>query len=202
MSIESFLSAHQLSQTVHIMRHQESVLPGIALGVVPSLELRIEILGQRSEITLGVQGTHTLHTLVPQLMIVLTEVIEAYAVLLMSQFACHLCHSPTGQIILQVLGHCLSLAAIIGQITEICQIILSTQGQTPHLGILCGKEACLHGLKSLFLIDISTLALENHVCQHRNTWFAHHAVSLTAGQMPHGQLAMFTIDGHHGIGIV
>ena len=52
MSVERILATHQFGQSVHVVWHQESILPRVALGVVTRLELRIEVLGKRAQIAL------------------------------------------------------------------------------------------------------------------------------------------------------
>ena len=55
----------------------------------------------------------------------------------MAQFTCHLSSSPRSKIVLHALSYTLTFATVIGQVTQLSQIILSTQGNTTVLGKLC-----------------------------------------------------------------
>ena len=168
------------------MGNQEGVLPGVTFGIVAGLTVGVEVLGQRTEFALHIQGTHTLNTCIPQFSVTLADVVETNAVFLVAQLAGNLSSSPGSNVVLHTLTYNLAFATVIGQITQLSQVVLTAQGNTTVLGKLGGQHTGSNGLVHLLGIDVFALTLQDDISQNGNTGLANHTISIVAYQVPYG----------------
>ena len=199
---QALIATQQTGQTLYIVGYQEGVLPGVTLGIVTSLTIRVEVLGQGTELTLHILGTHTLNTCIPQYLVTLTQVVETNAVFLVSQLTCNLSGSPSSNVVFHALGNRFTLAAVIGQVTQFGQIILATQGNTTVLCVFCRQHASLYSLVHFLGIDICALVLQDDVSQNGNSRLANHTIGIATYQVPYGQLAPLVVHIHHRVCVV
>ena len=188
---ESFLGREARDQSVNIVGHEPSVLPGVALRVVASLMTRVEV-GLVAELSFGAQGPHTQALGVEHTLVVHAAIIEIHAVLTFAHQSGHLSRTPVGQVIFQALGHSLAVARVPGHPTVLLHFVQRT---------IVLEQALLHGLESLLIVKALDV-LETEVGEHGHGRTAHHAIRLVRHQVPNGQFALFPVDVEHGLGIV
>ena len=188
---ELCLAAECLHQSVHVVRHEPCVLPGIAFGEVVGTVGRAERIERCAALARRRQTLNKTVLRVEVFLVELAALQEVLVVSLLAQELGHLSHAPVGQRILQSLGHGLvGLVLVEGDIAILLQLL--------HAALVEHGRG-LHGLEGALAVLTGDIAFQHQVGQHGDAGIAHHAVGLVTHQVPHGQLALLLEDVQEGL---
>ena len=181
---EGLLASVGFHQALQIVRHEETVLPTVGLGVVVVHFSRVE----GREETAVQPRTHEAGLRVEHIAPVLGRLHILLIFILVSELLCHLGHAPVIVSVFQGLGH--RFVLVVGENQTV-----ATEAVQPELS---GHSRSLHSFESLLRIEAANAA-EHCICNDRCRVIAYHTIGFVAPQFPDRELSRLTVYGYEGV---
>ena len=181
---KSLLASVGFHQALQVVRHEETVLPTVGLGVVVVYLSGVE----GSEETAVQSRTHKAGLGVEHIAPVLGRLHILLIFILVSELLCHLGHAPVVVGVFQGLGH--GFVLVVGENQTV-----APEAVQPEFS---GHGRSLHGFESLLRIEAANAA-EHCICNDRCRVIAYHTIGFVAPQFPDRELSRLTVYGYEGV---
>ena len=169
-AIESFRAAHQFDVPVHIVRHEQAVLPRIGFREVEVHFVRIERLDEAAVAPCAEEAGVRVEEVLP----IAAACVETIGDLLMADGFGEARYAPIIVGVLQGAAHTFRLV-LAADVTTFAVCL-----QTKMIGFSAGH----HRLQGQFRIEVAD-AFEVRISDHAHAVVADHAIGLVAPEFPH-----------------